>query len=93
MAEKNDRPVKKFQSGAIEVAVWKRTNDHGTFYNASASRSFKREEQSEWERTSNFGRDDLPVVTALQQLAFAWIIATEAKEREARRDTDPTNPN
>jgi hypothetical protein len=35
----NNKPVQKFRSGAVEVAVWSKTGAKGSFYSVTMSRS------------------------------------------------------
>jgi hypothetical protein len=55
------KPVQKFCSGAIEVAVWLKTGDKVPFYSLTMSRAFKQGE--EWKQADSFSGDDVIVLT------------------------------
>ena len=78
-----NKPEKTFRSGALSVSVWKRRHNDDVFYNATPQRAYKAKDES-WQYTDSFGRDDLPIVGALLQQAFAFIVATEAKAKEVQ---------
>lgn len=79
MAEEQIKPIKQFSSGALRVSVWKREHNGEFFYNATASRAFTRDEGKSWEYSDSFGRDDLPIVAALLNQAFSFIVAQQAR--------------
>ena len=67
-------PVKQFRAGALSVAVFKREHEKDTFYSATPSRAYTQDDGQTWEYTDSFNRDDLPVVAALLNQAFSWIV-------------------
>jgi hypothetical protein len=77
-------PVRTFSAGCLSVAVFSHAGkapDHRVWFSASAQRSYKRDGSPDWERTTAFNRDDLPVVAELLNCAFRWIITAEATAR------------
>lgn len=71
MAQKRE-PVHKFRLGRIKVAIWSNLNKKGeTWFNVEIVRLFMENEQ--WQETTNFGRDDLPIVAKAADMAYAWI--------------------
>jgi hypothetical protein len=86
MSEAKQKPVKQFRAGALGVSLWKREHNGESFYNATPSRCYKDEKRAEgeqWVYTDSFGRDDLPIISALMSEAFAWIVATEAEAKKS----------
>lgn len=84
MAEKKDNgPVKQFRVGAIGVSVFKREVEvkgkTEVFYNATPSRAYTKDNGETWEYSDSFGRDELPVVAQLLNLAFLWIVQQSAR--------------
>lgn len=69
------QPVAKFQAGAIGISVWRRDHNGQTFYTTNAQRAYTKDDGKTWEHTDSFNRDDLPVVAALLNRAFEWIIS------------------
>ena len=54
------KPVQKFRSGAIEVAVWSKTGEKGSFYSVTMSRSYKQRRGMENGRQFQRRRRDRP---------------------------------
>jgi len=77
--EPKQQPAKQFRAGALGVSVWKREHNGEIFYNATASRAFTRDDGESFEYSDSFGRDDLPIVAALLNQAFSWIVAQMGK--------------
>ena len=81
----NNQPLKQFKSGALGVSVWQRWHNDEVFYNATTSRAFlDKKDTSEsaegtWKYTDSFGRDDLPILAALLNQAFSFIVAQQTK--------------
>jgi hypothetical protein len=66
-----DRPVHEIRLGKVKAAIWRNESEHGTRHNVTLSRIFKTE--SGWDNSTSFGRDDLPLVEKLANLAHLWI--------------------
>jgi hypothetical protein len=81
----NAKPEKQFRAGALSVSVWKRTHNDEVFYNATPQRAYlDKKDTSEsaegtWKYTDSMGRDDLPIIAALLNTAFSWIVVTQTK--------------
>lgn len=84
MSEAN-KPEKQFRAGALSVGVWRRRQDDKTFFNATPQRSYVDEKDTSggpdgtWKYTDSLGFDDLPVMAALLNQAFSYIVAEKAK--------------
>ena len=77
--ETKNKPVKQFRAGAIGVSVFKREHNGEFFYNAVPSRAYTRDDGKTFEYSDSFDRNDLPVLAALLNQAFSYIVATTAK--------------
>ena len=72
------KPVKEFRLNGVRAGIWGNTSKEGQFwFNVSVTRSYRDGEQ--WKESSNFGRDDLPALSKVADLALAWIVAEQAK--------------
>ena len=80
MSNEKQKPAKKFRAGAIGVSVWPREHQGKVFYSATASRAFTKDDGKTFEYSDSFDRDDLPIVSALLNQAFSWIVAQQAKQ-------------
>jgi len=79
------KPVHEIRLGRIRAAIWENETKNGSRHNVSLSRLYKDGDQ--WKDSTSFGRDDLPLVTKVADLAHLWIFthgqkATESDERE-----------
>ena len=71
---KDNNPAQQLRAGALSVSIWEKQHDGKTFWSATPSRAFTRDDGKTWEYSDQFGRDDLPVVSRLMDMAFAWIV-------------------
>jgi len=68
--EKN-RPVHEFRLGRIKAAIWENETQSGPRHNVTITRLYKDGEN--WKDSSSFGRDDLPLVAKVADMAHTWI--------------------
>jgi hypothetical protein len=57
--------------GAIKATIWENQTAAGTRHNVTVSRIYK--DGDEWKQTESFGRDDLPLLAKVVDLAHTWI--------------------
>jgi len=69
----NNKPIHQVRIGRIVAAIWENETPNGTRHNVTFSRLYKSEPEADWKRTESFGRDDLPTVEKVADLAFRWI--------------------
>ena len=65
------RPVHEIRMGRIRAAIWENGTQNGTRHNVTISRLYKEGEQ--WKDSTSFGRDDLPLVSKVSEMAHSWI--------------------
>lgn len=65
------QPVHEIRLGRVKATIWANQTDNGTRHNVSVSRLYK--DGDEWKTTSSFGRDDLPLVAKVVDMAHLWI--------------------
>lgn len=65
------RPVHELRMGRIKAAIWENETSNGIRHNVTITRIYKDGEQ--WKDSSSFGRDDLPLVGKVSDLAHTWI--------------------
>ena len=51
--------------------IWENETPTGKRHNVTIARLYK--DDDEWKRTESFGRDDLPLVAKVADLAHSWI--------------------
>ncbi len=69
--EVKKRPVHEIRMGRIRAAIWPNQTEAGVRHNVTVSRLYK--DGDEWKDTTSFGRDDLPLVAKVCDLAHTWI--------------------
>jgi hypothetical protein len=65
------KPTHEIRLGRVKAVIWANKTDRGTRHNVTVSRLYK--DGDEWKQTSSFGRDDLPLVAKIVDLAHVWI--------------------
>ena len=71
MAQKQ-KPAKNIRLGRIRASIWANSTESGdTWFNVSVTRLYR--DGDRWQDTTTFGRDDLPVVSKVVDMAYAWI--------------------
>ena len=70
MNNKN-QPVHEIRLGRIKATLWAHETKDGRRFNVTLGRLYKEEDQ--WKTSDSFGRDDLPVLGKVLDLAYYWI--------------------
>jgi hypothetical protein len=68
-----NRPVHEVRLGRVRAAVWANETETGVRYNVTLCRLYKDDKSGEWRDSQSFGRDDLPLVAKVCDLAMLWI--------------------
>jgi hypothetical protein len=76
------KPIQEVRIGNIKAALWQNHTDNGTRFNVTFQRIY-RDEQSKWQSTDSFGRDDLLVLARVAERAFDSIHELQ-QEREPK---------
>lgn len=66
-----DRPVHEIRLGRVKAAIWRNEGENGARHNVTISRIYKTE--AGWESSTSFGRDELPLVAKVADLAHTWL--------------------
>ena len=70
--EARPKPVHEVRLGRIKAALWANETENGTRHNVTFSRLYK-DESGNWKRSESFGRDDLPLLAKVADIAHTWI--------------------
>ena len=73
--QKANAPVHEARLGAIKAAIWANETKNGVRHSVKLSRLYK--DGDEWRSTDTFGRDDLPLVEKVADLAHAWTCCAQ----------------
>ncbi len=73
MAKKSDvkRPAHEVRMGRIKAVIWANATASGTRHNVTITRLYK--DGDEWKDSSSFGREDLPLVAKVADMAHTWV--------------------
>lgn len=71
MSRNPKRPVHEIRLGRIRASVWENETDAGIRHNVTVSRLYK--DGDKWKDSTSFGRDDLPLVSKVCDMAHSWI--------------------
>jgi len=63
--------------GRIRAAVWLNDTENGPRYNVQITRLYK-DKQDKWQDSTSFGREDLPLVAKVADLAMVWVYENPA---------------
>lgn len=75
-------PVHVIRFGFIKCCIWRSATKAGERHSVSVTRLYRNGDS--WKESTRFGRDDLPVVAKVADLAHTWIFqqaGTAEKER------------
>lgn len=71
------KPVHEIRLGRIRAAVWLNDTENGPRYNAQITRLYK-DKNDKWQDSTSFGREDLPLVAKVAELAMVWMYENPA---------------
>lgn len=66
-----NKPAHEIRLGKIKATLWAKETENGTLYNVTLGRLYRDGEQ--WKTSESFGRDDLPLLAKVADLAHSWI--------------------
>jgi hypothetical protein len=73
------KPAHTIRLGSIKAAIWKNETESGPRFNVTIARLYK--DGDTWKQTESFGRDELPLVEKVSDLALAWILQNSNADR------------
>lgn len=65
------KPAHEIRLGRVKATIWENETEQGTRHNVTVSRLYK--DGDEWKQSASFGREDLPLVAKVVDLAHTWI--------------------
>ena len=65
------RPVHEVRMGRIKAAIWENETETGMRHNVTFQRIYK--DGDDWRQSDSFGRDDLPLLMKVADIAHSWI--------------------
>ena len=83
---KPNRPVHEIRLGRVRAAIWENESPNGTRHNVTLSRLYK--DGDDWKDSTSFGRDDLPLVAKVADLAHSWIFTSRSDGGQGKGASD-----
>jgi hypothetical protein len=80
------RPVHEVRLGRIKATIWENDTRDGIRHNVSLSRIYK--DGNQWKDSTSFGRDDLPLVMKVADMAHTWVYENSNASATANSDRD-----
>lgn len=74
----NQKPSHVIRLGKIKAAIWANPGEHSTRHNVTFERLYMH--NNEWHQSESFGRDDLPVLAKVADMAHTWIFEHAAEQ-------------
>ena len=72
------KPVHEVRLGRIRAAIWENETQNGPRHNVTFTRLYK--DGTTWKDSGSFGRDDLPLVAKVADMAHTWIFQHKPDE-------------
>ena len=95
-----NRPIHEVRLGRVKAAIWQNETENGIWFSVAITRLYRKDDR--WEASTSFGRDDLPLVAKVADLAHTWIYQhggesasdsseqkTESKPQSRKRQAAP----
>jgi len=82
-----NQPAHKIRRGVLQVTIWRKSGEKGTWYSVVPSRGYKKGDDM-WEETDNLNQDDLLPMAKLLDLADTWIMHQQQADAKARKDKE-----
>jgi len=70
-AEPKAKPVHEIRLGRVKAAIWANETEQGLRHNVTITRIYK--DGNDWKTSHSFGRDELPLVLKVADMAHSWI--------------------
>jgi hypothetical protein len=80
------KPVHDIRLGRIKAAIWRNEPQTGTMFNVTISRLYR--DGTQWRDSTSFGRDDLPIVAKVADMAHTWIF-TQSQDQNGSNGHEP----
>lgn len=88
MAKNANKPVHEVRFGRIKAAIWENETQNGAVRHNVTFQRIYRDDAGQWGTSDSFGRDDLPLLAKVADLAHTWIFQNgrENGERNGKKD-------
>lgn len=84
-----EKPVHEVRLGKVKAAIWKNDTESGVRFGVTFSRIYKTE--SGWESSTSFGRDELPLLAKVSDMAHTWIYQQNDRSDSSNTEAGKTS--
>ena len=84
-----EKPVHEVRLGKVKAAIWKNDSESGVRFGVTFSRIYKTD--SGWESSTSFGRDELPLLAKVADIAHTWIYQQNDRSDSSNTETGKTS--
>ena len=81
MARTKTKPVHEVRMGRVRAAIWENDTKNGSMHNVTLTRLYK-DDNDEWQDSTSFGRDDLPLLAKVADQAHSWIFSQNGRTED-----------
>ena len=85
------KPVHEVRLGRIKAAIWENDTQNGPLHNVTFTRLYK-DEDDQWKDSTSFGRDDLPLLAKIADMAHTWIFQQKQEDSNGSKDKNKSKP-
>mgnify|MGYP003700451899 CR=1 FL=1 len=79
--QSNNPPVDHVRLGAVQAAIWRNIDSEGRArYDVTVEKRY-RDDAGEWHSTNSFGRDDLPLLSKVTDIAHTRVFELIGRDR------------
>lgn len=68
---RGNKPTHEIRMGRIKATIWENSTEVGIRHNVTLTRLYR--DGDTWKDSTSFGRDDLPLLGKVADLAHTWI--------------------
>lgn len=85
------KPIHEIRLGKVKAAIWRNETDNGPRFSVIIVRLYK-VEGGDWESSSSFGRDELPLVSKVADLVHTWTYQQSERPEQPKAQTQESPP-
>ena len=77
-------PIKKFNAGAVQIAIWENEGKEGNPYNTVSLQKSYKDSKGEWKNNGSLKVNDIPKAILALEKAYEFIMLKEPKQSEGK---------
>jgi hypothetical protein len=85
LTQKGTQPVASWTTRHLQVSVWERKKEKGSFFDVKICRTYHDDKTNEWRESNSFDYSEMPLLTELIGQAFQAAMHADVTQRGARK--------